>query len=318
MEIIPGEKHRPSPAFQFYPKDWLSNGKVKSMTLEERGAYIDLLAIYWNEGGLPSDPMALSRLLGVPLRTLNRLWKNVSKCFEVVGPNLSQSRLEIERAKQSAYRDAQSLKGQKSAKSRIVNKPIQPVLPSGCPPVGVRLEPEPNSSFSSSFASSTPVERESPPALDGKPLDEIECPGCGRLGSLKQSQGRNGNPPGFWCDRRLGCGANWPLNTSVILSQMTSRGRAAIEAMAAAEPRAKTPRKGGAPSWDRPDASQADLDARAAEWIAERPIELAHFRDMGHLRMMAGGAPEDIRGTVTMHLIARNPNLRQVSKGEAA
>jgi len=65
----------------------------------------------------------------------------------------------------------------------------------------------------------------------GLPIDEIECPGCGRAGNLRQSQARGTNPPGFWCDKRGGCGANWPLNTPGILLQMTPSGRAAIEAM---------------------------------------------------------------------------------------
>lgn len=165
-----------SPAFQFYPKDWLSNGKVKSMTLEERGAYIDLLAIYWNEGGLPSEPMALSRLLGVPLRTFNRLWKNVSRCFEVVGPNLSQSRLEIEKAKQADYREAQRVKGLKSANSRVTNKTIQPVLPSGCDPVATERQPRVNSSFSSPFSSSSSTSTEDTHApANAEESDEIDA-----------------------------------------------------------------------------------------------------------------------------------------------
>lgn len=66
---------------------------------------------------------------------------------------------------------------------------------------------------------------------NGRPIDEIECPGCGRTGNLRQSQARGNNPPGFWCDKRGGCGANWPLNTPAILLQMTPRGRGAIEGM---------------------------------------------------------------------------------------
>ena len=69
------------------------------------------------------------------------------------------------------------------------------------------------------------------PTRDGKPLDEIECPGCLRSGNLRQFAARGSNPPGFWCDKRGGCGANWPLNTDAIILMMTSRGRKAVEAM---------------------------------------------------------------------------------------
>lgn len=41
-----------SPAFQFYPKDFLTDINVISMSLEERGAYITLLCYDWLEDGL--------------------------------------------------------------------------------------------------------------------------------------------------------------------------------------------------------------------------------------------------------------------------
>jgi hypothetical protein len=53
--FIPGENYmtekEKSPAFQFYPKDWLTDDKVMGMTDAEKGVFIDLLAIQWlNEG----------------------------------------------------------------------------------------------------------------------------------------------------------------------------------------------------------------------------------------------------------------------------
>lgn len=75
------------------------------------------------------------------------------------------------------------------------------------------------------------------PLAEGRMLEEIECPICFRAGNLKLTQARGIHPAGFWCERRGGCGANWPLSTEAILSQMTSRGRKAIEAMMPAEER---------------------------------------------------------------------------------
>ncbi len=36
------------PAFQFYAKDWLSSKTVRAMSFEDRGVYIDLLAMAWD------------------------------------------------------------------------------------------------------------------------------------------------------------------------------------------------------------------------------------------------------------------------------
>ena len=51
-----------APAFQFYAGDFLSDLKVASMNMEERGIYITLLAYSWLENGLPADPEKLARL----------------------------------------------------------------------------------------------------------------------------------------------------------------------------------------------------------------------------------------------------------------
>lgn len=67
---------------------------------------------------------------------------------------------------------------------------------------------------------------------------------------------------------------------------------------------------GGEESPDTPEA-------QAVAWVDARPIELGHFRDAEHLRLMASGAPEPIRGAVAMILFARNPQLRTAFKGAA-
>lgn len=52
------------PAFQFYPKDWLSSATIQAMSLEEIGAYILLLAWQWESEDctLPADDEILARL----------------------------------------------------------------------------------------------------------------------------------------------------------------------------------------------------------------------------------------------------------------
>jgi len=113
-----------SPAFQFYPNDFLSDANVIVMSLQERGAYITLVCICWQQGGLPAQVERLARLCGTPTATFQRLWPAISPCFRSVadGQRLLHPRLEKERKKQRAYRKAQSDKG------KLGGRPKKPEL----------------------------------------------------------------------------------------------------------------------------------------------------------------------------------------------
>ena len=53
-----------SPAFQFYPSDYMASQRVKMMSLEEEGAYCNLLWSCWQHGSIPEDPELAARLIG--------------------------------------------------------------------------------------------------------------------------------------------------------------------------------------------------------------------------------------------------------------
>lgn len=106
----------PSPAFSFYPKDWLSDSNVKAMSIDAKGAYIELLSIYWLEDGLPADTDRLSRLVGISPAKFRHLWPLIEPCFSVKGSRLVQKRLERERAKQKANSRLQSARGKKGGR----------------------------------------------------------------------------------------------------------------------------------------------------------------------------------------------------------
>ena len=93
---------RQSPSFQFYARDWLASSSVRRMTLAERGAYIDLLAYAWQDGGLPDDDAEIARLLQVSLRVWRTLAPRVRARFEVQDGQLINARLEGVRAEQAA------------------------------------------------------------------------------------------------------------------------------------------------------------------------------------------------------------------------
>jgi len=94
------------------------DGNVQGMSLAERGAYITLLCICWQEQSIPDDEIRLARMVGLPLALFKKLWPSVRVCFTPKGDAFIHKRLEIEREKQEAYRRRQSDKGKASAANR--------------------------------------------------------------------------------------------------------------------------------------------------------------------------------------------------------
>lgn len=114
----PTSKRTTSPAFQFYPKDFLTSPKVMNMTATERGIYITLLCVCWLEGGLPDDVKQLAGFARVPFKQFARIWPhNLQGCF-VLARNglLVNERLDKERRKQLEYRRRQSDYGKKGGR----------------------------------------------------------------------------------------------------------------------------------------------------------------------------------------------------------
>ena len=66
------------PWFPFYPKDWL-DVKVLTMTLEEQGAYIRILAHMWADSkdqcSITNDHQALARLLGITSKKMKKFFE---------------------------------------------------------------------------------------------------------------------------------------------------------------------------------------------------------------------------------------------------
>lgn len=123
-----------SPAFQFYPTDWIGSQRVQMMTLEEEGAYIRLLASCWQHGSIPSDPVMAARIIGKGASTT--LATTVLTMFLPSSEEgrMVHDRLEEERSKQREWREKSSAGGKKSAAlrakskggSRVVEKCLQP------------------------------------------------------------------------------------------------------------------------------------------------------------------------------------------------
>lgn len=113
-----------APAFQFYPNDFLSDANVIVMSMQERGCYITLICICWQQGSLPSDVERLALLCGLPVGAFRKVWPAVLPCFRLTtnGERLVHPRLERERKKHRAFRKLQSDKG------KLGGRPKKPEL----------------------------------------------------------------------------------------------------------------------------------------------------------------------------------------------
>jgi uncharacterized protein YdaU (DUF1376 family) len=103
-----------SPAFQFYPKDFITDERVTLMSMQERGVYITLICKCWTEGTLPADLVLLARLCGFPTAAFRKCWTAIAPCFRPCSRDASRlihPRLEKERQKQRAYRRRQADNG---------------------------------------------------------------------------------------------------------------------------------------------------------------------------------------------------------------
>lgn len=97
-----------SPAFQFYPGDWLRSLRITMMTHEEQGIYIRLLCHCWLNGSIPEDTKQLKALIGgrCKIKSIEKV-KEMFKKSESIGNTMLHNRLDEERKKQSEYSEKQ-------------------------------------------------------------------------------------------------------------------------------------------------------------------------------------------------------------------
>ncbi len=109
-------KNEKAPAFQWYPKDMLTDKRVMGMTLVQEAIYRRLLDFAWLENGLDNDMQLLASYakLGEQPEVFSQHWKIVKKCFVLVNGKFKNNRQEKERLKQKKFR----IKQQKAAQVR--------------------------------------------------------------------------------------------------------------------------------------------------------------------------------------------------------
>ena len=117
-----------SPAFQFYPKDFLADMKVVLMTNEQVGIYIKALSYCWLEGFLPNDSNAIAMLCNFDGKDMLEHGKSIEsviapvmQCFQIHPDDPSKlihKRLELEKKKQTENRKKRINAGKQGANAR--------------------------------------------------------------------------------------------------------------------------------------------------------------------------------------------------------
>lgn len=100
------------PAFQFYVDDFL--GGTMNLTDAELGLYIRLLCVQWSAGSLPDDDQELLSY-GRGETPLTRVKSKFKKCSD---GKLRNTRMELERKKQNAFRKSRALNGKLGGRPR--------------------------------------------------------------------------------------------------------------------------------------------------------------------------------------------------------
>jgi uncharacterized protein YdaU (DUF1376 family) len=93
--------------------------RTRHLTLQQRGALMDLTAMTWLCGPLPSDPARLASMIGVNPTEFRRIWPAICSWFQDDGNGqLIQPDLEARRLEAVRIYEARAQAGRQSAQKR--------------------------------------------------------------------------------------------------------------------------------------------------------------------------------------------------------
>lgn len=103
------------PYFRKWVENWRASPRVSMMTLEQKGAFDDLLCISWQMGPIPDDRKVIQKLLKTDSKTIQRVWTDpLVSCWTKTKNGLINERLETERV----WANSKVLKAKRAAKKR--------------------------------------------------------------------------------------------------------------------------------------------------------------------------------------------------------
>lgn len=128
------KQQKKSPAFQFYPSNFLGSPSVRGMTAPELGVYILLLCLDWELDGFTMEEASqLATSQRIPPAQFKAAWQKVRECFAEKRGRFRNGRLDDERAKQKEWRRKSSKGGKLSAEKRAkgTSTTLEPPLENG-------------------------------------------------------------------------------------------------------------------------------------------------------------------------------------------
>jgi len=110
-------------AYMWSVRDWRGDDIYRLLSLEEKGAYRELLDECWIHQKIPNDVDRLARIAGMAIDAFKRLWSLIKeKFYEISEGWLSSKRLEQDRERLDEIREKRARAGQVSSAKRYGKK----------------------------------------------------------------------------------------------------------------------------------------------------------------------------------------------------
>lgn len=178
---------KPSPAFQWYPADFLRDTAL--MSPAESGMYAKALCHLWSHENLPVSPERLCRVLGTSPDEVRQCWSAIEKLMVINGEVFTSESIDTARQRQDDFREIQSRKGLASAEARR-NRGSTAVQPEHQPNFNSSSSSSPTS-LSSPASSTAPPPSASGPATDKAPRRKASGAHAGFIDFFKTSYERH-------------------------------------------------------------------------------------------------------------------------------
>ncbi len=125
------------PWYKWYPGDWIADTRM--LSLEEKGAYRELLDAIWLQGPIEFSPRFLGRLLGIHGNSARRFMRVLGPFFTHENGRITHEKLERQRVEVTEKRENARRAGRKGG---VANAEATRARARAHPPAGPDPEPD--------------------------------------------------------------------------------------------------------------------------------------------------------------------------------